>query len=258
MFWIGWRCRGWWSRPMPPAPPSSTSQGVPTLVGDAANSDVLTYANLPHARALVVTVPDEAAAELIVAAARDIAPALPIIARASTRSGVSRLAQLGAQDVIHPELEGGLEVVRHTLLALGYPLLEVAGYTDAVRHDAYDTAIDSHAERQMLDRLLAAARGMQIAWRLVGDGSPLVGLSLAETGLRERSGASVIALVRAGTLLPNPKSGMVFAGGDLIGLIGDGPQIATAEAIIDPASLEREAGAEPERDVVLGDPAKAG
>ena len=80
--------------------------GVPTLVGDAANSDVLTYANLPHARALVVTVPDEAAAELIVAAGRDIAPALPIIARASTRSGVSRLAQAWRPGCDSPRVGG--------------------------------------------------------------------------------------------------------------------------------------------------------
>jgi len=233
-------------------------QGVPTLVGDASNSEVLTHADLERARALVVTLPDEAAAELVVAAARELAPELPIVARAATRSGVQRLALLGAQDVIHPELEGGLEVVRHTLLALGYPLLEVAEYTDAVRHDAYDTAINSHSEHLVLDRLLAAARGMQIAWRLVGDKSPLVGQSLAETDLRERSGASVIAIVREGDLLPNPKSNTAFAAGDMVGLIGDGTQIAAAESIIDPLPLQPEAPTQPSGDIALGDRVQAG
>jgi len=36
---------------------------------------------------LVVAGPDESASELVVAAARDLAPELPIIARASTRDG---------------------------------------------------------------------------------------------------------------------------------------------------------------------------
>lgn len=230
-------------------------RGVPTLLGDASNSDVLAHAGLSSARALVVTLPDEVAAEVVVAAARDMAPTLPIIARAATRSGVKRLAELGAQDVIHPELEGGLEVVHHTLLALGYPLLEVAEYTDAVRHDAYDTAINSHTEHQMLDRLLAAARGMQIAWRLVDERSPLVGASLADTELRRRSGASVIALVREGTLLPNPKSSLAFAAGDLVGMIGDSRQIATAELLIDPPTNDQQPPAA--HDVLL-DQVKAG
>ncbi|HVQ32296.1 MAG TPA: cation:proton antiporter, partial [Vicinamibacteria bacterium] len=51
-------------------------QGVPVLFGDAANSEILTHADLDRARALVVTIPDEAAAALTVAAARLIAPSL--------------------------------------------------------------------------------------------------------------------------------------------------------------------------------------
>ena len=90
-------------------------QGVAALFGDAANSDVLDHAGLDRARALVVTVPDEAAAEMIVAAARRMAPDLPVVARAATRSGVRRLRQLGARDVIHPELEGGLETMMRAI-----------------------------------------------------------------------------------------------------------------------------------------------
>ncbi|HMP42412.1 MAG TPA: cation:proton antiporter, partial [Roseiflexaceae bacterium] len=118
-------------------------QGVSTLYGDAANSEVLDHAGLGRARALVVTLPNEAAAEMVVAAGRQLAPELPIIARAATRSGVGRLTDLGAQDVIHPELEGGLEVLRHTLLALDYPPLDVQQYADAVRRDQYDPAINT-------------------------------------------------------------------------------------------------------------------
>jgi CPA2 family monovalent cation:H+ antiporter-2 len=99
--------------------------GIPTLYGDAANSEVLTHAGLTRARALVIAGPDEDASALVVTAARDIAPDLPIIARASSEDGTKRLAELGAQDVIHPELEGGLEIVRHTLLQLGFPLQEI-------------------------------------------------------------------------------------------------------------------------------------
>ena len=44
--------------------------GVPVLFGDAANSEILDHAGLDRARALVVTLPDEAAASLVVAGAR--------------------------------------------------------------------------------------------------------------------------------------------------------------------------------------------
>lgn len=136
---------------------------VPTLFGDAASSEVLKHARLEHARALVVTVPDEATAEVVVASARRLAPKLPIIARAATQKGVTRLAELGAEDVIHPELEGGLEIVRHTLLRLGFPPTEVQTYTDSVRRDHYDTHVSTPDEERVLQEMTTAARGLQAA-----------------------------------------------------------------------------------------------
>jgi CPA2 family monovalent cation:H+ antiporter-2 len=226
-------------------------RGVPTLFGDAANSELLTHTGLARARALVVTLPDETAAELVVTAARDLAPTLPIIARAATSTGVRRLAAHGAQEVIHPELEGGLEVVRHTLLALDYPLVQVQQYTDAVRHDAYDTAITSHTEQQMLDQLLATVRGMEIRWHTLEEGSPLRGHTLAEANLRARTGVSVVALVRDRQMVANPNSHTMFAEGDILGLIGEAEHIAAAEQLMRPheehrRSSERGVGSVPQ------------
>jgi voltage-gated potassium channel Kch len=150
-------------------------QGIPTLLGNTANSDVLTHAALHRARLLVVTLPEEAATELTVAAARDLAPNLPILARAATRAGVKRLSELGAQLVIHPELEGGLQVLRHTLLQLGFPLHEVRRYADTVRREHYDTLVKAHGEHALLRELLDASELIDITWRKVPTDSPLAG-----------------------------------------------------------------------------------
>ncbi|RRR71994.1 MAG: sodium:proton exchanger [Candidatus Viridilinea halotolerans] len=207
-------------------------RGVPTIFGDASNSEVLTHAGLTGARALVVTLPSETAAELVVAAARELAPKLPIVARATTSSGVGRLADLGAQDVIHPEFEGGLEVVRHALLSLGYPATQVQRYTDTVRRDQYNTSVSTPEEHQVLEQLLHTARGMQIVWYTIRAHSPLLGQNLSQVNLRACTGASVIALIREQHMLANPKSSTVFQVGDMVGLIGEGEQIAAAEQLI--------------------------
>lgn len=212
--------------------------GVPTLYGDAANSEVLTFAGLQRARALVVTLPNEAAAEMVVAAGRQLAPELPIIARSATRIGIQRLAALGAHDVIHPELEGGLEIVRHTLLALNYPLLEVQQYTDAVRRDQYDLSSKSAAEHRVLDQLVRAVRGMEIAWIPISPQSSVLGQTIAEAHIRATTDASIIAILRNDQAIPNPKSALQFQEGDVVGIIGDIDQIARARAILEPEPLE--------------------
>jgi CPA2 family monovalent cation:H+ antiporter-2 len=207
-------------------------QGIPTLFGDAANSEVLTHVGLERARALVVAGTDEDASALVVTAARDLAPELPIVARATTVEGTKRLAQLGAQDVIHPELEGGLEIVRHTLLQLGFPLQEIYRYTDAVRRDHYDLQINTEEEHRLLRDLLEATNSIEISWFPLMANSPLVGRTLAEANLRAQTGASVVAILRDGHLMANPKSMTVFQEGDRIGLIGDKGEISTVEKLL--------------------------
>ncbi len=210
------------------------SKGINTLLGDAANSDVLTHAGLADARALVVTVPNEATAELVVAAAHSLSPNLQIIARAGTESGVERLANFGAHYVIHPELEGGLEVVRHTLLSLGYPMSQISQYTDAVRNDAYAATYTGNEKYRVLDQLINATRSVEIAWQPISAASTLIGKSLAEANLRSKVGTSVIALMRNNEVMPNPKSETQFMEGDLVGLIGSAQELAEAELVINP------------------------
>jgi CPA2 family monovalent cation:H+ antiporter-2 len=217
-------------------------RGIPTLYGEAANSEVLTHAGLSHARALVVTGPDEDANALIVTAARDLAPKLPIIARASSEEGTKHLAQLGARDVIHPELEGGLEIIRHTLLQLGFPLQEIFRYTDAVRHDHYDLHINTEEEHRLLHDLVNAANSIEVRWFHIPDGNSLIGQTIAGANLRARTGASIVALNRESQLIANPKSMTVFQVGDRIGLIGEQDEIEAAEKLLSESESESEYG----------------
>jgi len=207
-------------------------QGIPGLFGDAANSEVITHARLDHARALVVAGPDESDSALVVAAARDLAPNLPIVARAGTHAGVKRLGELGAQDVIHPELEGGLEILRHTLLHLGFPLQEIFQYTDAVRRDQYDLRIDTEEEHRLMHNLIDALRSIDVSWQHLAQGSSIVGQTLADANLRARTGASVVAILRGKTLMANPKSMTVFEANDRIAFIGDREQIELAGRLL--------------------------
>ncbi|MCW5874716.1 MAG: cation:proton antiporter [Anaerolineales bacterium] len=207
-------------------------ENVPVLYGDAANSEVLTHAHLEHAKALVVSVPEEAATEMIVSAAHDTNPNLPIIARAATEEGIQRLAELGASFVVHPELEGGLEMVRHTLLELGLPRREVDEYAEQVRIKRYEALNEYSSAQPLVRNILRAIGEIEITWIEVPDDSPLVGHTLAESDLRGKTGASVVAMVRDQKLNANPKSSTKFQAGDRIGIIGDSAQIFAVEAYL--------------------------
>ena len=214
-----------------------------TLYGDAANSEVITHANLAHARALVVTVADDVAAAMIVSAGRNINPKIPIIARVGSKEGVEQLNKLGANHVIEPELEGGLEIIHHTLLQLGFPLRQVHEYAEAIRHDHYDLEINSDEEHRSLHDLLLAYEAIEIEWFSLKDNSPVVGQSIIQANIRSVTGASIVAIIRNKHIIANPKSITIFESGDRIGVIGEAAQIQAARLLIEglePATFESE------------------
>ncbi len=64
-----------------------------------------------------------------------------------------------------------------------------------------------------------------IEWVKLEPESPLVGLSLEESGIRARTGASVIAVLRPEGSIPSPAPDTRFASGDTLVLIGHPDQI---------------------------------
>ncbi len=210
------------------------SQGIKTMFGDAANSEILTHVCLDCARVLVVTVPNETTSELIVGTAHVLSPDLPIIVRAETEDRLDDLVRLGATHVINPELEGGLEILRYTLLTLDYSSGQIQHYIDTVRGDAYEGTQPGERGYPVLDQLLMSTRGVEIAWLALEEDSPLLGQTLAEANIRSRIGASVVAVVRDRHVMANPKSNIRFEVDDLLGLIGDPHELEAAALLIAP------------------------
>jgi uncharacterized protein with PhoU and TrkA domain len=73
---------------------------------------------------------------------------------------------------------------------------------------------------------------VEIVWMDLGAGSPSVGRSLAEVGLRAKTGAWIVAVHRGSQVLPIPAPDFRLEGGDRLGLIGDPAQIAAAEPLL--------------------------
>ncbi|HKV98800.1 MAG TPA: cation:proton antiporter [Vicinamibacterales bacterium] len=207
--------------------------GVPVLYGDAGSSEILAHAALERARALVVTLPDDAAALAVVKTARSYAPELHVVARASTWEGGRRLAATGATSVVRPELEGGVEIVRRTLLELDLTVRDVQVYSELIRQEGLDESERPSGERtRVLHDLMNAARGLEVSWLTLGPDSPLAGQTIGSSRLRTRTGASIVAISRPGGLIANPEPGAKLAAGDRLALLGTTDQVTAAEHLI--------------------------
>lgn len=83
--------------------------------------------------------------------------------------------------------------------------------------------------REDLELVLGA---LEIDWVTLGEDSPLVGRTLAESRMRQATGASVIAILRDGQAIANPGVDAVFVAGDTLLLIGSPSQADAARALI--------------------------
>jgi CPA2 family monovalent cation:H+ antiporter-2 len=80
-------------------------EGRETIIGNAADPDMISAANLAGARCLLVAIPDAFEGGQVVAQARERNPSLPIIARAHSEVEIEHLRKHGATKVVMGEHE---------------------------------------------------------------------------------------------------------------------------------------------------------
>jgi monovalent cation:H+ antiporter-2, CPA2 family len=100
-------------------------EGIACVLGDPSLEVILEAAGVDRARVVVVTVRDLRQAHAIVGAARRVNPRVDVIARGEGVESARALLEAGASQVVQPELEAGLEFLRHTLHRMGVSSLEI-------------------------------------------------------------------------------------------------------------------------------------
>jgi CPA2 family monovalent cation:H+ antiporter-2 len=113
------------------------SDGVQAIYGDAGNAEILHRLGIERARILVVAISDPFAAEAAVRSGRHANHRLDIIARARSREQMQRLRDLGANEVVQPEFEAGLELIRHVMHVHGLDQRQVGAIVQRRREMYY-------------------------------------------------------------------------------------------------------------------------
>ncbi|HEX6371236.1 MAG TPA: cation:proton antiporter regulatory subunit [Longimicrobium sp.] len=73
---------------------------------------------------------------------------------------------------------------------------------------------------------------LSVEWLPLQAGSPLADKSLADTRMREITGASIIAILRGGEARPNPQPDEVLRAGDTLMVVGSRDQVRRASEAV--------------------------
>ena len=208
--------------------------GWPIIFGDASQEVVLEAAGVAQARLLLITVPDVVTARAAVDQVHHRYPTLHIVARAAGVEQMHTLHQRGVYEVVQPELEAGLEMTRQALFHLHIPATDIQRFTDAMHKELYAPLYQTHEDYQAVDLLHQAPRLLDLTWLSLPPESPLLGQTIQDLGIRTQTGATVVGVMRHGTLQPNPAADFRFTSGDLVGVIGQRQQLEAFESFVAP------------------------
>jgi CPA2 family monovalent cation:H+ antiporter-2 len=153
-----------------------------------------------------------------------------LIARTRYVRDVDTLQSLGASTVVAEELEAAIDLLTHVLREFGVASGAVSAFVDELRDEGY--ALLQTPTGVALDPWLAELL-QQVAteWVEVPAGFP-TGQTLRQLALRSRTGASVLALERAGVTLPNPPADQALAAGDRLLVFGGNPELARLRELL--------------------------
>ncbi|TAK37172.1 MAG: sodium:proton exchanger [Chloroflexota bacterium] len=112
--------------------------GIPCIYGDPANLHVLAQANLSRARLACILMTDPVSVELATRNAKQLNPRLDVIAWAPHEDAMELLRGTGAREVVDPEFEAALEIVRHTLHRFGVSTPEILALASRLRAQHYE------------------------------------------------------------------------------------------------------------------------
>lgn len=194
---------------------------IPVVIGDATYETVLREAAPERASLVVIALPDFYNARQVFRNLKDVHPGLPVVARAHWGPEREQLFREGITEVIQPEFEGAIEMIRHTLMHADVSALDVEGYIHEMRQQRYGRLVQSWLQRED-----PGHRTHKLQEIPLPAGSPLVGHSLEECRVRERVGVSVLAIRRRnGELVSNPSPETVFQARDRVLVMGTPSQM---------------------------------
>jgi CPA2 family monovalent cation:H+ antiporter-2 len=211
----------------------AVARGVNIHYADVSAPEPLEAAGVARAAAVVALLSDPDASERAIKAVRSFNPQVPVIARTRYRLEAERLTRAGATLAVAEELEASLELLTQLLMRLHMPGNVVETLADNYRRvlgAATGRPVRAPAvpfdqmPKEIIDAPVSSFRLNADAWAS--------GHSLQELNLRARTGATVLAVRRAGSTTTSPDGSFRLQANDDVFLLGDDSDVLLARSFL--------------------------
>jgi len=189
---------------------AARANGAHVIHGDATHNDVLELAGIDSAASLIACVADDSDNLVIALSAKSLRPELRVICRATEMESERKLRLAGADAVVAPQAVGA---ERLAMMAIEPELAQIF---DVVVHGA---PVEFRVEELDIESDCVVA-----------------GKTIRESGIREGTGALILALERGDeTIVVNPGPDQFLTPGDRLVVVGTKEQVDKAAEMARPS-----------------------
>lgn len=182
--------------------------GIPHILGNASDEDVLLKAGIKRAKGLIATASSDMTNVYIILIAKELNPDIFVLARAETEDSIKNIRRAGADKVVSPYLIGG----RHMANIILKPTV-----VDFVELATGEKIEDFHIQME----------GFKIR-----EGSRLVGKTLKDAPIRKDIGLMVVSIKdRSGKMVFNPGADFAISVDDVLVCIGDAEALKSMKVL---------------------------
>jgi len=204
----------------------------PVLFGDGTRAEVLERVGVRRARVVVFAIASLADTRRGVAGARHLNPKAHIVARTRYVAEIDELRRLGADEVVPEEFETSLEIFARVLRRFHIPASRIRDAAQEARRDHYELLRERGAPALRVDDVMSSpGGGITVETMIVRPGSPADGKEIGHLGLADRTGTTLVALVRSDHVAFSPVSDQQLRAGDEVVLAGPPSSVESARAL---------------------------
>ncbi|WP_456472754.1 potassium channel family protein [Methanocaldococcus sp.] len=173
--------------------------------GDATQDEILEKAKIKEAKGLITVVGSDAENVFITLSAKKLNPKIYVVAKADAPSTLDKLIKAGADRAVCPYTVGGMEIAR---LAINPETIE------------------------FIHSLVASEEDMEIR-RFVIKNKELDGKSIKDSKIREKTGATILVVIKDGKTISSPPPELKLNVGDIIYAFGTKEQLEKLKKYIE-------------------------
>lgn len=180
-------------------------EGFLVINSDATYDETLNQASIGKAKGLISALPEDSLNVFVTLTAKGLNPNIYVVARMDQPESEKKLLRAGADKVISPATLSGWRMAMSILKPISMDYLETVIHDHNIEIDIVELKID--------------------------EGSCLVGKTLMTSGIKQQTGAMVLAIIRGDQVISNPGAEDEIFVGDLLIVLGMRDQLHELETL---------------------------